>query len=159
MKKFLILLLIPYLASAAMTDTQSMIKSSNTNMMQTESSPKTQQDVINLVNAIENAKLGWLDFEKELHDAKYNQLLKDHKQIFEHKKEFFKKLGMGNVDYDQLFDEMLANYKATSQEWQDLYAKFNDKAQQLKQKQMKEFAQFEPQMEEETETEEELIEE
>ena len=99
----------------------------------------------NLVKGLElvkNHKADWFNYEKELHNAKYDLLKNEHNKMFDQKINMIKQSN-GTVDEESMFTGLLASHTSNMKAWHDMCTSFHAKAKSIYERHMKEIEKLE----------------
>lgn len=104
------------------------------------------QNLVKGLELVKSQKADWFNYEKDLHNAKYDLLRKQHNTMFDEKISRIKQFGTeGNLaDYEQnMLSNLVASHKANMKEWHNLYASFREKAKSLYERHTKDLEKLE----------------
>lgn len=101
----------------------------------------------NLIKGLElvkSHKADWFNYAKDMHNAKFTLIKDEHNKMFDEKISTLKKLKGGNLnDYEQAaLDNLVASHESYMNAWRKWHETYNEKADLLAQKHMKDFDNF-----------------
>jgi hypothetical protein len=101
----------------------------------------------NLIKGLElvkNHKADWFNYEKEMHNAKYDLLKNEHNKMLDQKISTIKKFADGDLnEYEQtMLTNLLASHKAMMAQWKELGMSFQNKAKSIGERHAAELEKF-----------------
>lgn len=104
----------------------------------------TSDNLIKGLELVKSQKADWLNYAKDMYNARFTLMHDEHKKMFNDKISTLKKFKGGALnDYEQAeLDNLVASHESYMNAWRKWHQTYNEKADLLAQKHMKDFDNF-----------------